>query len=404
MNRSARVTSRSIAARSDEHLSAQLLAIAEIGGDVAWIIDCASCMPTYISASVVTLLGYGFTDFQDQFGGKSSNGALAELCAGLPARLHRFAAGDLTRRRLVREFDQRHKDGRVVPIEVVSTLVVDDGGAASALVGLVRDLSERRAREAEQRRFAGMLNHEFRTPLSTIDGAIQRLEVTGAGADDATRQRYRKISNAVERLIGMLDEYLSPDRMESIGRKRRPDTIDPAQLLEEAAQQVRAAGRGVTLDAGELPGALRCEPEGLRLALRMLVDNALQHTAAETPVALSGRRADGGIELVVRDGGGGVPADETERIFDKFYRARNAGGRPGSGLGLYMARSVVEVHGGSLGMRNLQPSGAEFRIWLPVRGGAGKSVASGSPSDDNSVNEQTRVGAERKSQGAQEKK
>ena len=68
-------------------------------------------------------------------------------------------------------------------------------------------------------------------------------------------------------------------------------------------------------------------------------------------IELSGAAADGGIELLVRDKGDGVPTAELPRIFDKFYRGSNAGARPGSGLGLYMARSVVEVHGGSLTRR-----------------------------------------------------
>jgi PAS domain S-box-containing protein len=401
MNCSARVNIQSIAMPGDADLSEQFRTIAEIGGGVAWIVDCASGMPHYISPSVEALLGYGLTDFQDQLGGNNRDGPLAELCAGLPARLQRFAAGDRSRQHLVREFDQRHKDGRVIPIEVVSSLMVNQGGAAVSLVGVVRDLSERRARDAGQRRFASMLSHEFRTPLSTIDGAIQRLEATGADADPGTRQRYRRIAGAVERLIGMLDEYLSPDRMEAIGRQRQPDSLDPRLLLEEGAGQARAAGRSVTLEAGELPRALRCEPQGLRLALKALVANAIQYSPPDTVIALAGRRADVGIELIVRDHGAGVPEDETDRIFDKGYRARNAAGRPGSGLGLYMARSVVEVHGGSLSARNLAAGGAEFRIWLPARGGAGKSVAYGSPSSDNSVGEQKREGAERELPPAQ---
>jgi signal transduction histidine kinase len=230
-----------------------------------------------------------------------------------------------------------------------------------------------------------MLNHEFRTPLSTIDGAIQRLEVTGANADEATRARYRKIANAVDRLISMLDEYLSPERLEAIGSRRAPGAIEPRLLLEEGAHQARAAGPSVTVEAGELPGNLRCEPQGLRLAFKVLIDNAILYSPPEGLIALSARRAAGGIELVVRDQGGGVPEDETGRIFDKFYRGRNAVGA-GSGLGLYMARSVVEVHGGSLDMRNLDIRGAEFRIWLPARGLGGKSVASTASSSDNSFN------------------
>ncbi|MES2127761.1 MAG: PAS domain-containing sensor histidine kinase [Pseudomonadota bacterium] len=360
--------------------------LAEIRGDVAWIVDCARARMLYLSPAVDAMLGYGHADFDAALA--NGEGPLAHICAGLPERLRRHGAGDASRRHLVREFEQRRQDGRVVPLEIHSSLM-DDG----TLVGLIRDISGRRERVAEQKRFASMLNHEFRTPLSTIDGAIQRLEVTGANADEATRGRYRKIAGAVDRLIDMLDDYLSPDRMEAIGRKRIANTAEPLVLLGEAALLARAVGRTVTVDADKLPGALRCEPDGLRLALKVLLDNALQYSPADTVIALSGRRADGGIELLVRDHGPGIDAADQERIFDKFYRGQNAAGSTGSGLGLYMARSVVEVHGGSLTVRNMEKCGAEFRIWLPAHGGAGKKVASKSISSDNSVDQQTRVGA-----------
>jgi signal transduction histidine kinase len=313
-------------------------------------------------------------------------GPLAPLCAGLPARLARFAGGDLSRSRVVRQFDQPHRDGRMVPIEVISSLVLDAAGRPEVVVGIVRDLTARREQEAEQRRFASMLNHEFRTPLSTIDGAIQRLESTGIHADGPTRERYRRITKAVERLIGMLDDYLSPDRIAQIGGKRPADSIDPRQLLGDAAALVRAAGRGVSLDLGDLPASLRGEPQAVRLAVKVLVDNALQYGPADAPVSLSGRLADGGVELLVRDRGDGVPADDLAHIFAKSWRGSNAGARPGSGLGLYMARSVIEVHGGILSVRNTPPQGAEFRIWLPLRELLGKNVASGGDTSDNSGN------------------
>jgi PAS domain S-box-containing protein len=353
-------------AHSDVSAREQFRAIAELGDEVAWIIDCASATLSYISPSIETLLGYTADDVRRQLASDGADGPLSALCAGLAARLQRFAAGDASRGQLLRQFELTHRDGRLVPIEVRSRLLVDAHGGASALVGSVRDLGALRAQEAAQRRFASMLNHEFRTPLSSIDGAIQRLEAGAAQVDEATRGRYRRIGVAVERLIALLDEHLSPERMEQIGAPRVARGIDPRRLLDEGAALVRAAGRAVTLEVGALPATLRCDPQGLRLAFKVLIQNALDHAPATSAIAVCGGVAEGGIELLVRDGGAGVAPDETERIFAKGYRGRDAGTRAGSGLGLYMARAVVEVHGGSIGMRNLAGGGAEFRIWLPT--------------------------------------
>ncbi|THC43574.1 PAS domain-containing sensor histidine kinase [Massilia sp. Mn16-1_5] len=378
MNRSA---SSDCSGHAGVALSEQFRVIAEIGGDVAFSIDCASGQLRYVSPAIEQLLGYTPEQIVADFGA-GAEGPLAVLHAGVPERMRRLRAGDRSRLRLVRETELQGAHGYPVPVEVISSLLCDDDGRPQALVGLLRDLSPRRLREAEQKRFASMLNHEFRTPLSTIDGAIQRLEATSPHTDEATRARYRKIAVATDRLIGMLDDYLSPERMAGIGSERQPTTVAPRILLEEGAAQLRAAGRTASIKARELPETLRCDPEGLRLALKVLVDNAIAYSPATSPVVLGGRLAASGIELAVRDHGPGVPRDEQTRVFDKFYRGSNAAGMPGSGLGLYMARSIVEVHGGVLSLVTPSGGGAEFRIWLPIAGAA-KLLARQGTTPDN---------------------
>jgi two-component system, OmpR family, sensor kinase len=339
---------------------------AELGGDLVFIIDCAAAVPSYVSPGIDAMLGYGAADVRAQLA-DGGPGPLQPLCAGLPERLRRFAAGDGSRLRVAREFDLRRPDGREIPVEVISTLVVDADGQVTTLVAVLRDLSARREREQERKRFASMLNHEFRTPLSTIDGAIQRLEATQTGADEATRQRYRKIATATDRLIAMLDDYLSPERMAELGRQRRADTVAPRLLLDELAAQARLTGRPLAFEPEELPPTLRADPAGVRLALKVLLDNALRYTPAGTALTVTGRRQDGGVVLALRDAGPGVPEGDIARIFDKGYRGANAAGVPGSGLGLYMARALVEVHGGTLTHAGQEGQGAEFRVWLPVQ-------------------------------------
>lgn len=356
--------------------------IAELGGDLAFILDCGNNTLAYLSPGASEMLGYGIIDIEQQLA-EGGDGPLAALCGGLAERLRRFAEGDGSRLRVVRALEVRRLDGRTTPVEVTSTLLLDEDGKPRSLAGLVRDLSARRARELEQKRFASMLNHEFRTPLSTIDGAIQRLEALGANADEPTRQRYRKIAAATDRLIAMLDDYLSPERMAEMGRQRQPNTVAPRLLLEELVAQARVAGRPVQFDATALPPALRGEPAGLRLALKLVLDNALRHTPAGSTLHVRGRLSGGGIELALRDEGPGVAAADLPHIFEKGYRGANAAGTPGKGLGLYMARSVVEVHGGALGVVTPEGGGAEFRLWLPTQDVTAKNLASSETSSDN---------------------
>ena len=270
--------------------------------------------------------------------------------------------------------------------ELEAALHASEAEVERSRLQLEQMAAERQQWQAQQKKFASMLSHEFRTPLSTIDGAVQRLETTGAHHDEGTRKRYRKIQTAVDQLLAMLDEYLSPERMASIGRERQPNTISPVELLETVAGPIRLRGRTVSVQTGGLPPSLRCDPAGLRLCLEIVLDNAVKYSPADAAIALTGQMAaEGGIELLVRDHGPGVPVQDLDHIFDRAYRGSNAAGIPGSGLGLYMARSVVDVHGGMLTVRNLSESGAEFRIWLPAAGGAGKNLARQSSNSDNSL-------------------
>lgn len=379
----------SAAPSSDIPLEVQFRAIAEMGGDIAWSIDCLTGKALYVSPVVESALGYPVADVVQQF--SEGAGPLAFLCAGLAQRLQRFADGDTSRLKLVRAFDVARLDGETIPVEITSRLLLDESGRAVVLVGIARDMSDRRARDKERRRFASMLNHEFRTPLSTIDGAIQRLEATHNHADEATRARYRKIGLAVDRLIAMLDEYLSPERMIEIGQRRHADALSPKLVLEEGAAQAREAGRHVQVTLGDLPATVRCDPAGLRMAMKILVDNAVQFSPGDTTIVLGGATVpaapgsavEHNLELSVTSHGAPVPKDEAGFIFNKFFRGRNADGLPGSGLGLYMARSVIDVHGGTVELASAPGVWPTlFKIFLPIRD-SGKQLASQKPSSDN---------------------
>jgi PAS domain S-box-containing protein len=349
----------------------------EHSSEISWMADCATLKLTWLSPAAERQFGYTLETAQTLAHG---------LLKDLQARLTRYAAGDLSRRRLLRETELAHADGHLLPVEIESTLLLGADGKPVTVLGVVRDLSAQRELAAQQKKFASMLSHEFRTPLSTIDGAVQRLEMTGAHHDEGTRKRYRKIQTAVDRMLAMLDEYLSPERMASIGRERQANEINPSNLLETVAEQARHRRKQITVTTQGLPQWMRCDPVGMRLCLETLLDNAIKYTGVNIPIELVGKIAtEGGVEFLVRDHGAGIAEAELPHVFDKAFRGSNAAGVAGSGLGLYMARSIVDVHGGIVTARNVSESGTEFRIWLPVAAKAGKSLAPADASSDNSL-------------------
>ena len=339
----------------------QFRLLAEHGRDAAFLLDAATLELLYISPAAQRLTGHDLPALREH---------AAQLAADVPARLQRWRDGDASRLSLLREAELPHADGHVLALEIHSTLVPGAAGRGVTVMGTVRDVSaahaQEAAREQEQKRFASMLSHEFRSPLATIDGAIQRLVSTSADANEATRKRYVKIQTAVDRLLSMIDDYLSPERMAAIGRERAADGIAPLALLQQAAATVPASHR-VRLDLDEdLPAKLRCDVPGMALCLKILLDNAVKFSPAGSSITVAGRRASGGgVELCVSDEGPGVPEGELAHIFEKGSRGTHAT-HAGAGLGLYMARAVVDVHGGSLQGHNLPEGGAVFRIWLPL--------------------------------------
>jgi signal transduction histidine kinase len=286
----------------------------------------------------------------------------------LRERIHRFNEGDETQRREINEIEVRHKDGRSIPVEVVSTLVCDEHNVPRTVIGVSRDISARRAAQEEQKRFVAMVSHEFRTPLATIDGAVQRLQASTQHVDAPTRHRYDKIQKAVDRLTALLDDYLTQERIDIAGKGLHLSDASPLALLHDSAASARAlsAEHRITIEAPDLPSTFRCDIDRMRLTLRVLADNAVKYTPPGSCVMLQASASHNGIEFVVADNGDGIPDNELPYVFDKFFRGRRAEQQTGSGLGLHMARRVVEMHGGTLTAHNRSTGGAQFRIWLPT--------------------------------------
>lgn len=173
---------------------------------------------------------------------------------------------------------------------------------------------------------------------------------------------------AVDRLTALLDDYLNQDRLDTVTHGLHPLPIAPLLLLQDCQSSAQAVSieHKVVVEGANVPNLVWCDGDMMRLALRVLVDNAVIYTPAGSVVRLQCRSAPGGgIEFVVSDNGSGIPEDELPHIFEKFFRGRRAFEHSGTGLGLYLAASVAEAHGGTLSARNLPQCGAEFTLWLP---------------------------------------
>ncbi len=332
--------------------------------DVLWEYDLGRQRFNYVSPSVKYLTGYKSEE--------SVARPLEEVLTPASLQVFRQAISFLVAHpKAVKkglELEVRRRDGSTVWTEDTISVIHNEEGKATEVVGISRDISERYMAQEEQKRFVAMVSHEFRTPLATIDGAIQRLTTTSGEISEATRKRYVNIQQAADRLTTLLDDYLNQDYLGSMGRRLHLGFASPKTLLQDALDSSAALSseHHFTLLEADIPQTVLCDPDMMRLVLRVLTDNAVKYTPSGSTITLSCRPAQkGGVEFMIADDGLGIPQDELPHIFEKYFRGRRTGQLAGSGLGLYLAHSVVESHGGTLSARNLPQGGAEFRVWLP---------------------------------------
>jgi signal transduction histidine kinase len=222
------------------------------------------------------------------------------------------------------------------------------------------------SRETEAKRhlrqFLSMVSHEFRTPLAIIDSSAQMLRLR-AEADAAPR--LDTIRAGVQRLIGLIDTCLADEQLDRGHIVLDEQAFDLGPVLEAAIAHHRTAAptRYFIVDIAELPPVWG-DPGMLGLAVNNLVGNAVKYSGPDDPVTLTAWDDGGAVAVAVADRGIGIPAGDLAAIFDRFHRATNVKGIPGSGIGLHMVRQIVELHGGTITVDSRLGEGSRFTMRL----------------------------------------
>ena len=274
----------------------------------------------------------------------------------------------------------RQNDGAPRWVHGLGKLEFDAESRPVVMYGTIQDITERK--QAEQRAFELALereriallsafvqnaSHEFRTPLTIMQTNLYLLErLTDPLKRQQKRAQIEQQIVGITRLVDMLAEVVRLD-------SHAPFTFQPTDLnvllsdvVVTLAQRVAASRLTLQLMAApDLPLA-PVDADRLRVALRELLDNALRFTPAGGRVALRSARVAGGVTIEVQDSGPGIPSEMQPYIFDRFYRQDISHSTPGFGLGLPIARLIVERHGGRLEMESQPGEGSLFRIVLPL--------------------------------------
>ncbi len=235
---------------------------------------------------------------------------------------------------------------------------------------LQKAIAEEKAKSAAQRAFVAMVSHEFRTPLTSIDGHAQQLIFNGPDqAYDTIVHRARKIRGAVERILALVESILHSEKVEQSQLSYAPGKFDPAGLIGDLSQRQRdlASGHEIDLDLGGLPSEIYGDPVLIEHVFTNLLSNAVKYSPAQSRIEVVGRTEGNEAVVVVRDYGIGIPAKDLPRMFDPYFRAGNALRKPGTGVGLHLTRKLVQLHQGSISVDSVENEGATFTVHLPIR-------------------------------------
>jgi signal transduction histidine kinase len=328
-------------------------------GRFMWRIGCFFLLMTVIFVSVVALLGWLI--------GKAI-GAAPTILIGLVALLVLAMIGRAIRNAAAPVGDLIEASGKVEEGDF-STRVPETGPREVRALARAFNAMSARLEETEQQRRSALadVSHELRQPLTVIQGNIEALIDGVYPADAAHLEPILAETRILEHLIDDL-RTITLAEAGSLILHREP--TDLGALLSEVAKsyQSQADQSGVTLTVTvptDLP-PLDIDPARIREVVANLLTNAMRHTPRDGTLELSAALAGDQVEVTVHDTGSGIPSDQLDRIFDRFYRSPDS---PGSGLGLPIAKSLVEAHGGTISAVSEPGSGTTIRVALPATEG-----------------------------------
>jgi len=252
-------------------------------------------------------------------------------------------------------------------------------GVAARNVELYQELAARRDAVVELNQvkndLIAMLAHDFKGPLTTIVGFAEVL-AEDERLDAESRQYLGMISSSAMRLAALATDTLALSRLEHNELTLSVEELDLGVLVREVVR-VLGVTRPIDLRVQGQRLAVVGDAARLRQVVENLIGNAIKYSPGGEPVEVLLRARTGGLELTVRDRGIGIPEGELAKLFGRFARASNARalGIAGTGFGLYLSKTIVELHGGRIEVESVAGAGATFRVFVPSQAAPRRAVA-----------------------------
>jgi two-component system, OmpR family, sensor kinase len=292
----------------------------------------------------------------------------------LAGSMHRLAANDTDI--VIKGTERPDEIGEMARAAVVFRnnaieLMVSQRGLAQQASMLEEKLTAERHLTQMQRNFVSMASHEFRTPLTIIDGHAQRLIRTGYRLrTDEINARAGKVRAAVLRMTHLIDNLLNSSRLIEGGAALyfHPQEFDLRELMHEICQLHHEIAPGYQIveryGASRLP--MVGDPKLLSQVFNNLLSNAIKYSPGDSVITVAAAIEAGRAIVSVEDTGLGIPPGDVDRLFERYYRGSNVSGIVGTGVGLNLVKMVVDLHGGDIVVESAEGKGSKFTVRLPT--------------------------------------
>lgn len=276
------------------------------------------------------------------------------------------------------------KNERLFPVAITISPIVVEGEIIGA-VEVFRDISKEKEIDKEKTEFVSLASHQLRTPLSTINWYTEMLLSGDVGKLTENQKKYlNEIYVGSQRMVALVNSLLNVSRLEMGTMIIEPEEVDVVALAEDVVKEQKPSLEARKIFLEEHFGAnipkIMADPKLLRMVFQNLLSNAVKYTHPEGHIKISIElrppsvglvfTSKGEILIKVSDSGMGIPKEEQDRVFSKLFRASNvrAEDTEGTGLGLYIVKSVVEQSGGTVYFESEENKGTTFFVVLPTEG------------------------------------
>ncbi|HUF18013.1 MAG TPA: ATP-binding protein [Thermoanaerobaculia bacterium] len=251
----------------------------------------------------------------------------------------------------------------------IAVAPIESGGIVGAVL-VIRDITALQELDRKKDEFLSVASHELRTPLTTIKGYTQLLAQTVNQLGPDERMTYLSaVLGEIDRMMGLITELLDVSRIETRKLELEPRRVPWVAFLEGriSAFQIQYPDRRIEFESDSSDVTLEVDADRMRQVVDNLISNAMKYSPDGSPIRVTVSLENGHVETSVIDRGIGIPRDEIPRLFERFHRARNVSSRyyGGLGLGLYIAKAIVEAHDGSIVVQSDEGEGSIFTVRLP---------------------------------------